>query len=170
MSNEAPVGCSSRRGGGHGVELCNEINFRRGELFQMKRADIHWRAKRLTLAAGTVKNRKARHVPLTTRAIAILRRAVDVIPADFQGRAFPFNGDAFGMRFRRIRNRAAKEIPNIANFRFHDTRHEAISVMATKITNVVLLAKASGHKDTKMLMRHVNRAAVGTGGHAGISP
>jgi integrase len=42
-------------------------------------------------------------------------------------------------------------MPNIANFRFHDTRHEAISVMAMKIPNAILLGKATGHRDVNML-------------------
>jgi integrase len=136
--------------------LCFEINFRRGELFKMKRIDIHWNAKKVVLAAATTKNGKPREVPLTSRAIAILRRVVEVIEPDYRGRVFPLDGSAFGTRFHRIRARAAKEMPNIANFTFHDTRHEAISVMATKIPNAVLLAKATGHRDAKILSRYVN--------------
>lgn len=39
-----------------------------------------------------------------------------------------------------------------AHIRFHDTRHEALSRMARKISNPMTLAKISGHKDIKILL------------------
>jgi integrase len=141
------------------LELCFEINFRRGELFLMKRSDIHWAAKKLFLAGAITKNGKPRDVPLTSRTIAILRRVVKAIPSDHRGRVFPIAGTQFAMRFQRVLARAAKEMPNIANFRFHDTRHQAISEMAKKIPNAILLAKATGHRDVNMLMRYTNPKA-----------
>jgi len=138
------------------IMLMLEINLRRGELLKARRAAINWDRKELKLPAAVVKNRKPRIVPLTSRSMTILRTAVEVIPADSLGRIFPFDGPAFTMRFQRVRKAAVKEMPSLAKFRLHDTRHEAISRMASKIKNAVVLARATGHKDVKTLLRYVN--------------
>lgn len=41
---------------------------------------------------------------------------------------------------------------HLAHIHFHDTRHEAISRMALKISNPMTLAKITGHKDVKVLL------------------
>jgi integrase len=138
------------------VRLCLEINFRRGELTKVERAAIMWDKAELHLSGKITKNGEPRIVPLTSRALAILKEAVETIPRDSRNRIFPVAPDTFSQHFREVRARAAKEMPSLATFRFHDTRHEALSKMALKIENVVLLARASGHRDLKMLMRYVN--------------
>jgi integrase len=138
------------------VKLCLEVNFRRGELFRMKRSDIDFERKCVLLRAETVKNRRERLVPLTSRAIAILREAIERIPEDVQGRVFPFNPDSWSRRFYDRRTDAAKEFPRIKGFTFHDTRHEAITNMANKIKSETKLARATGHSSTKHLMRYIN--------------
>jgi hypothetical protein len=52
--------------------------------------------------------------------MAILKEAVETIPSDARGRVFPYPANAFTMRYRRIRARAAKEMRAIGKFRLHD--------------------------------------------------
>jgi integrase len=143
------------------LRLCLEINFRRGELFAATRDAITWpneneKDGRLYLPGTITKNGKPRAVPLTSRSVAILREVIASIPTDSSNRLFPIEASYFGQQFREVRGEAARDMPTLATFRFHDTRHQAISVMATKIGNVTLLARATGHRDTKSLLRYVN--------------
>lgn len=137
------------------IRLLLEINMRRGELLRMKRSDIDFEGRQVTLDASTVKNRRTREVPLTTRAIAILREALEITD-DGSGRVFPCPDRTFSYRFLFAKTLAAKEMPEIAKFRLHDTRHESISRMAIKIKSTVVLARATGHREPRHLMRYVN--------------
>lgn len=136
------------------LKLCLQINFRRGELFNMKRGDIDWR-KREVVLYGT-KNGSTRRVPLTSRSLAILHEAVATIRDDGTDRVFPICPIIFSRQFIEVRNAAATEMSSIAGFRFHDTRHESISRMSLKITNTVVLSKATDHRDVNSLKRYVN--------------
>lgn len=138
------------------IRLLLEINMRRGELLRMKRSDIDFEGRQVTLDASTVKNRRTREVPLTSRAIAILREALEVIPDDGSDRVFPCADRTFSYRFLFAKTQAAKEMPAIAKFRLHDTRHESISRMSIKIKSTVVLARATGHREPRHLMRYVN--------------
>lgn len=138
------------------IKMCLEINLRRGELLRMKRCDINWKLREIKLNATIVKNRTARRVPLTSRTIAILREAIATIPADALDRVFPSGDRAFSFQFSQAKQAAAKEMPALANFRLHDTRHESISRMSMKIKSTVVLARATGHLEPRHLLRYVN--------------
>lgn len=97
------------------------------------------------------KNGEARTVPLSSRAVAILKalpRTKD------EPRVFPTTKSALQQAWRRARARA-----KIANLRLHDQRHEATSRLAEKLPNLVELAAVTGHKDLRQLKRYYHPRA-----------
>jgi integrase len=47
----------------------------------------------------------------------------------------------------------------LADVHFHDTRHEAASRLANKLSNVLELSAVTGHKDLRMLKRYYHPRA-----------
>ena len=128
------------------------------------------------------KNGDARTVPLSTRAVAILA-ALPVPKADDEeeragaderrsGKVFPTTAMALRKGFTRAIERAqeqyiadckaAKRKPLaafLADVHFHDTRHEAASRLAEKLSNVLELSAVTGHRDLRMLKRYYHPRA-----------
>jgi len=94
------------------------------------------------------KSDHARDVPLTTRALEILEavRGNQTEPAQH-----PFNIDADS---RDSVFRAAAKRSKIENLHFHDTRHEAITRLAKRFTNILDLARVTGHKNLNELLTY----------------
>jgi integrase len=142
--------------------LAVETAMRRSEIALMQR---EW----LNLQAGTVwlpttKNGTARTVPLTPIAHEILRRFVAGRP--LRGRIFSLAPSAITRAFIRARRRCRAAYETAArqhgrrasrayfkDLRFHDLRHEATSRLA-EVYEPHKLAKITGHRDMRMLMRY----------------
>ena len=125
------------------IELAIETGMRRGELLSLEWKNIHLDSHRLVL--NTTKNGKARIVPLTTRARAILEQVNQV-----NERVFPVTDVAVRQAWERLR--ASCEITDLT---FHDLRHEAISRLFEKGLNVPEVASISGHQTPSQLFRYV---------------
>jgi integrase len=123
-----------------------ETGTRRGEILSLKWVDVHWEGRSVLLPQ--TKNGHSRTIPLSTRALAILKS----IPKT-DARIFPISGNAFRLAWDRVRSRA--EIPD---FRFHDFRHEAISRFFELGLSVPEVALISGHRDARMLFRYTHPA------------
>lgn len=95
------------------------------------------------------KNGLSRNVPLTSSAIAILRRLEGVDKA----KCFGINSRQLDVHFRKHR-----DATDIAGLRFHDTRHEGITRLAKKL-NVLQLARAIGHENINQLQTYFNESA-----------
>ena len=101
-----------------------------------------------TLPAEVNKNGSKRDVPLSPRALEILKM-------------LPKNGETcFGITSASLDAlyRKARATTGIDDLKFHDTRHEAITRLAKKL-NVLELARMVGHKDLKMLQVYYNESA-----------
>lgn len=85
------------------------------------------------------KNGDARDVPLTTAAKAIL---------DLCGNEFLVASDTADTMFRRARD----DKTQLGDLHFHDSRREGTTRLAKKV-DVMTLAKITGHKDLKLLLR-----------------
>ncbi len=109
------------------------------------------------------KNGDARAVPLSSRAVAILKE----MPRSIGGRVFPMTTGAVKQSWARTVKRARKQYEKdqvaagnnpakafLDNLHFHDLRHEATSRLAMKVPNVIMLARITGHKDLQMLKRY----------------
>ena len=140
--------------------LACETSMRRGELVGIRR-------ERIDLTHGVVflpdtKNGRPREVPLTP--LAGLRQYL--VGKPLRGPIFTITPSAVTRAFGRARKRARAAYealckargrrPNAAYFhdlRFHDLRHESTSRLAA-VFEIHELAKTSGHRDTRMLLRY----------------
>ena len=96
------------------------------------------------------KNGTRRHVPLSKRALELLTFLPTMQQDD---PLFGLTVSSLDANFRKIRDAAA-----VTELTFHDTRHEAITRLASKL-NVLELARAVGHRDLKMLQIYYNETA-----------
>lgn len=161
------------------VKLAIETAMRRGELLSLTWENVD--LKRQTAHLPDTKNGDPRTVPLSTRAVAILQALplpeVDEEDPDIEepqrtGPVFPTTALALRKGFARAIERAqeqyradckqAKRRPAagfLEDVHFHDTRHEAASRLAEKLTNVLELSAVTGHKDLRMLKRYYHPRA-----------
>ena len=131
------------------IRLAVETACRRGELCALRWEHVDLLAS--TAHLPHTKNGQARDVPLSSRAVAILR----ALPRRIDGRAFGLRPDSVTQAFERAVKRAG-----IEDLRIHDLRHEATSRLAEKLTNPLELAKVTGHRDPRMLMRYYHPRAA----------
>lgn len=127
--------------------LALETAMRAGEVF-----GLEWRRvnlpKRFVRLAET-KNGDGRDVPLSARAAELLEvmRGVD------KERVFTVDSQVASTLFRRARTRA-----KIEDLTFHDSRHDAITRLAQKLS-VLQLARMVGHRDIRSLQTYYNETA-----------
>lgn len=154
----------------------------------MRRSEIvglewtHVDLERRVAHLPSTKNGSSRDVPLSTRAVEILKamRVIgpedgeqnsDEVDEDLDDRVFKMRSDAVTRAFERAVARARKiyleeckfirKRPDpryLTDLRFHDLRHEATSRLAA-IFPMHDLTKITGHKDPKMLMRYYHPRA-----------
>ena len=157
------------------VRLAVETAMRRSELVGLRWEHIDLDRRVVHLPA--TKNGTSRDVPLSSVAaaeLAKLKREKESSAganAAMSGRVFPVREDAVTRAFERALSRArtlyiadalgsGKEpaAEFLVGLRFHDLRHEAASRMAT-VYQLHELAKVTGHKDPRMLMRYYHPKA-----------
>lgn len=144
------------------IMLAVETGMRRSEIAGIRRENID-------LVHGTIflsmtKNGDSRHVPLTPLAKHLLRKFVENKPT--RGLIFCISPEAITRAFIRARLKARRQYEDLCrkygrkprdeyfmDLRFHDLRHESTSVLAT-VFEMHELAKVTGHKDTRMLLRY----------------
>lgn len=129
------------------VLLALETAMRRGELLALSWEHVD--LKRCVVHLPETKNGTSRDVPLSSRATAVL----EALPRNLSGIVFSTSETAITEGFQRVAKRAG-----IADFRFHDLRHEATSRLAEKL-HMHELAKVTGHKSPRMLMRYYHPRA-----------
>lgn len=119
-----------------------ETAMRAGEISGLTwdRVDLNKRTAHLPMT----KNGSARDVPLSSKAMEILKRLESIKKGDS---VFHLpKGNGLSARFFELKEKAGLSYLN-----FHDTRREALSRLAKKV-DVMTLAKISGHKDVKTLL------------------
>jgi integrase len=129
------------------VELAIETGLRRGELLNLTWGNIDL-TRRVAFIPLT-KTGTPRTIPLTGRAVDIIKS----VPNEDE-RLFPISPTAVRLAWVRICQRAG-----LANFRFHDLRHEALSRFCELGLSVPELSVISGHKDPRMLFRYAHLRA-----------
>lgn len=151
--------------------LAMETGIRRGELVQIKWSDVQMAGDHsyIALRKETTKTKKARVVPLTRRAQQVVeflkawraermkredglkkRREIDEV-YNFDYLLAGVSPRSIGQAFKR-----AMKKTKVADFRFHDCRHCATTMLAETFKNVVELGQITGHADVKMLARYYN--------------
>jgi integrase len=125
------------------VKFALETAMRRSEILGLTWKCINF-DRRIAFLADT-KNGSARSVPLSLKAIEILRS----LPHSSNEKIFPISPPNLSNRFD-----GARKAAEIHDFHFHDLRHMAITRMAKKLPNLIELSSVSGHKSLKMLQRY----------------
>ena len=126
------------------VRFAVETAARKGELLLLLWRDVD--LQRRTMLLRDTKNGEDRTVPLTERAVELLKQ----LPREKEDEpVFPTTSHAITAAWRRIRSRA-----KITNFRFHDLRHEATSRLFERGLTVMEVQRITGHKTLAMLLRY----------------
>lgn len=134
------------------IRFATETAMRRSEI-----AALRWREVDLVRRSVHVrasKNGYPRDVPLSSRAVEIidLWRQNNPIAADTD-KVFGIRPDSITQAFERVIERVARSLPSVNGLRLHDLRHEATSRLA-RLLSVHELARVTGHRDLRMLMRY----------------
>jgi integrase len=124
-----------------------ETAMRAGEITALRRRDLFLRDCYVKIRKS--KNGDERDVPLTPRAIALLK----LLPLSDDA-VFAVDPRSRDTLFRKARSRA-----RIDDLHFHDSRAEAIWRLSKKL-DVLQLATMIGHRDIKSLMFYYNESAT----------
>lgn len=127
--------------------LALETAMRQGEIWGLEWERINLDHRFLTLTE--TKNGTKRDVPLSSKAVALLKK----LSPKKEGLVFRFAQNSAGTIFRR-----ALKLAGIEKLTFHDTRHEALTRLARKL-DVLDLARMVGHSDPRSLMIYYNATA-----------
>ena len=125
------------------VNFALETAMRRSEILGIAPNDFDAQSKTVTLR--DTKNGRARTIPLSCTALAILNRRTQ------DGTIFTMQPDSVSQALRRACSKT-----QIKDYRFHDLRHEAISRLFERGLSVPQVALISGHQDYRMLARYVH--------------
>lgn len=130
--------------------LALETGMRAGEIVGMEWGRVRLDERKVAL--HTTKNGRAREVPLSLRAVALLRGMEGINDV----RVFVMTAQTLDAYFRKARKQAGLD-----GFTFHDSRHTAATriVRATKI-DVLSLCKMFGWSDPKRAMTYFNPTAT----------
>ena len=112
---------------------------------------IHWDNR--TLHIPDTKNGYPRTIPLTPRAIEVLRELPQTDTS-----VMAITGNAIRLAWERLKKKA-----EVTDLRFHDLRHEAISRFFEMGLSVPEVALISGHRDPRMLFRYTHLRAEEVG-------
>jgi len=134
------------------VIVAIETGMRRGEILGLEWQHVNFEKR--TAHLPLTKNGDARDVPLSRRATGVLRALFDA-PERHPTLAFPMTGNAVRLAFEHLRVRAG-----LADFHFHDLRHEAVSRFFEKGLNIAEVSAISGHKELRMLQRYTHLRAA----------
>jgi len=122
--------------------LALETAMRKGEILSLTWSDIHFDERYAHLS--DTKNGDDRDVPLSSAAIALLRLVKHRPP---QAPVVPLTSGNLDKLFRQ-----ARRAVGLMHIHFHDSRREAATTMAPKLSNVLELSAITGHRSLKTLM------------------
>lgn len=133
------------------VLVAMNTGLRRGELFGLAWSDVSLPSAVLTVTAGNAKSRKARHVPLNGEAADVLRRWKE--QSDGAGLVFP---GVSGGKLTNVNKSWAGLVAdsNLADFRFHDLRHDFASKLVMAGVDLNTVRELLGHADIGMTLRY----------------
>jgi len=130
------------------IAFALETAMRQGEIVSLewRNVDLTRRTARLPIT----KNGRSRVVPLSTRAVEILRALPNDTERVFQGFSTYSVKHAFVRLVVRVK---------LHDLHFHDLRHEAISRLVERGLNIMEVAAVSGHQTMQMLKRYTHLRA-----------
>jgi len=122
-----------------------ETAARRGEILALTWQDVDLARRTATLQI--TKAGQPRRIPLSTTCVTML----EALPRSLDGRVFPVSMETVKQAYERAVLRAG-----IANFTFHDLRHDALTRLAKQGLSILELRAISGHTTANMLQRYVS--------------
>ena len=131
------------------VLLALNTGMRRGELSQIRWADVDLKAKVLTIRAGYAKNGKDRHLPLNSEAVTVLTTWRKDHPGD---------GPVFGVGSMQDAWEVLLTDAKIQDFRFHDLRHDFASRLVMAGVPLIVVRDLLGHGSIEMTERYSHLA------------
>lgn len=139
------------------MHLAIETAMRLGEITSLTWSQVHLEERYIQLVK--TKNGDKRKVPLSREAVRILQGVLKPVIAEYRARGyhpnkeklFSFSAASAGVYWRE----ACKKL-KIEDLHFHDLRHEAITRLTPKFTNIMELSAVTGHRDMKCLRRYYN--------------
>lgn len=137
--------------------LALNTGMRRGELLGLEWGSVNLPAKLLTVTVGNAKSRKARHLPLNTEALDVLKRWKKQASKDAR---LVFPSPKTGARMDNI-NSSWEELcasAELADFRFHDLRHSFASRLVMAGVDLNTVRELLGHSDIRMTLRYAHLA------------
>lgn len=134
------------------VELAYETAMRRNEILAITPYMVDFKNRVIRLMDTQTKNGHARKVPLSSKAVDLLRVLCD--GRDKHQKLFTLTPYAVTQAFRR-----AARLAKVNDVCFHSLRHTAISNAAEKGLSNVQLMTFSGHRTLSMLQRYTHLKA-----------
>ena len=131
------------------MRLAVETGMRCGEILGITWDNIDW--KNRTLHLPITKNGYARTIPLSSKALSVLKQMKKAGEPHKGTRAFFVTGNGFKLAWQRLCKRAG-----VTDLHFHDLRHEAISRLIERGLSIPEVALISGHRDYRMLARYTH--------------
>lgn len=128
--------------------LAFETGMRSGEIIGLTWGLVDLVGQYVTLPK--TKNGDARDVPLSTKAVELLRKMQGLDPVQ----VFTVTAASRDALFRKARIKC-----NIEDLHFHDSRANAITALATKL-DILDLARMIGHRDLKSLQIYYRKTAT----------
>lgn len=152
-------------------ELAVETGMRRGEWQHLDWSDVDLEDQTMVLHEGETKNDEGREVPLSSRAVAILR-GMRLGEENPRGRVFKKQPGTMTAAFTRSRHAAREKYVQecrrdgvepdpkfLVDLHLHDMRHEAASRLFEKELDIMEVASVTGHKTLSMLKRYTHLKA-----------
>ncbi|WP_250865855.1 site-specific integrase [Caballeronia sp. INSB1] len=134
------------------VEFALETGMRQGEIVALEIERVHLEDRFVSLKAGATKNDEARTVPLSRRAVDILKEAIGDRK---EGRVWQgLTSAAIKRAFIRLRDKTG-----LKDIRFHDTRHDATTRFVELGLTDTEVMSITGHKTQAMMRRYTHLRA-----------
>jgi integrase len=149
------------------LELATETTARRAELASLTFSNVDY--SRAVAHLFDTKNGDDREMPLSPKAIAVLKRRQASADNDFvfpgrpgkDGKPRHIRPDSTTKAFVKARKKVEGNHPNSLDLRLHDMRHTGATHWANAGFDIFDLQKITGHKDLSSLARYVNKKASG---------
>jgi integrase len=135
------------------VLLSLNTGLRRGEILQLKWADVDLRQRELIVRGDNAKSGKTRHIPLNNEALTTLQQW----RSDSRSTGWVFAGNN-GKCMQAVKsswNRALRRA-GIDDFRWHDLRHNFASRLVMSGVDLNTVRELLGHADLTMTLRYAH--------------
>lgn len=146
------------------IIVAMNTGIRRGSLFALEWSDVDFENKTITLRATTTKSEKMVILPMNATVLnelkkwkmaSKLKKWKNIIPGAF---VFPSPKDGQMLDNVQTAWEAILKQAGIANFRFHDLRHDFASRLVQKGATLIVVRDLLGHADIKSTQKYAHLA------------